>query len=436
MEDRAHRQILELAEFIDICREHGVRVATPSAEYDLDDPDQLTMWYIKVRFAEAEVEKLSKRMRRQRLQVAELGQPHVGGSRHFAFQNWTVKQGKIVPGNTVPMRRVLQEGEWAREAVARLKAGDSVRGVVTDWNKRGIKTARDGVWSTSALRKMVLSPALAGYRVHHGQLHEATWAPIVDRDDWHAVVTILTDPARRPTKGRGPAFLLTGAIWCGVCGKRMSGGKVKKTHLVYLCRNFEPDASHYDPSAPVRRPARSVALVDDEVRDRLFYRVKRSQQFADAASRADDDPTKPIYAELARLQAKLDRVGDDEIDRLADDEELDDDDRKQLLRQAVRKRARIEPEMDALRAKLDALDGARVRAHIPPNLPEIWDDLTLDRQRAIVQSMIDYVIVLPHGRTSTRDFDPETIVTIWRGWQHWPEGVAMPEPVRARLDRS
>jgi hypothetical protein len=28
MEDRAHRQVLELAEFIDVCREHGVRVAT------------------------------------------------------------------------------------------------------------------------------------------------------------------------------------------------------------------------------------------------------------------------------------------------------------------------------------------------------------------------------------------------------------------------
>src|SRR5215211_8706955 len=73
MEDRLHRQILELAEFIDICRKHNVRVATPNAEYDLDDPDQLTMWYIKVRFAEAEVEKLSKRSRRERLQAAQKG---------------------------------------------------------------------------------------------------------------------------------------------------------------------------------------------------------------------------------------------------------------------------------------------------------------------------------------------------------------------------
>jgi DNA invertase Pin-like site-specific DNA recombinase len=77
MEDRAHRQVLELAEFIDICREHGVRVATPAAEYDLDDPDAVSLWFIKVRFAEAEVEKTSKRLRRQRQQAAEKGYPQV-----------------------------------------------------------------------------------------------------------------------------------------------------------------------------------------------------------------------------------------------------------------------------------------------------------------------------------------------------------------------
>jgi DNA invertase Pin-like site-specific DNA recombinase len=58
-EDRTHRQVIELAEFIQRCREHSVRVATAGTEYDLSDPDQVSMWFIKMRFAEAEVEKLS-----------------------------------------------------------------------------------------------------------------------------------------------------------------------------------------------------------------------------------------------------------------------------------------------------------------------------------------------------------------------------------------
>jgi site-specific DNA recombinase len=138
MGDRAHRQVLELAEFIDICREHGVRVATPAAEYDLDDPDAVSLWFIKVRFAEAEVEKTSKRLRRQRQQAAAKGYPQGGSPRHFGFQKWVKGQdGRMVPGSAVPMSRVRREQELIREAVARIIAGDSVRGIVNDWNARG-----------------------------------------------------------------------------------------------------------------------------------------------------------------------------------------------------------------------------------------------------------------------------------------------------------
>jgi FSR family fosmidomycin resistance protein-like MFS transporter len=82
-EDRTYRQVIELAEFIHLCREHSVRVPTAGTEYDLSDPDQVSMWFIKVRFAEAEVEKISRRMKRQTLQAAEKGLPHPTGRRVF-----------------------------------------------------------------------------------------------------------------------------------------------------------------------------------------------------------------------------------------------------------------------------------------------------------------------------------------------------------------
>jgi site-specific DNA recombinase len=236
MEDRAHRQILELAEFIDICRKHKVRVATPHAEYDLDDPDQLTMWYIKVRFAEAEVEKTSKRSRRERLQAAQKGVPAANGTRHFGFQMWVKgPDGRIVPGNAVPMRQVREEQELIKEAVARILAGDTLRGIVHDWNARGIKTTKGNHWERFTFRNMITSPTLAGLREHRpvladgrrtkrgeGALYPAQWAPIIPREDWEAVVRILSDPARKNAKrGRGVSYLLTGMIYCGVCGGRM-----------------------------------------------------------------------------------------------------------------------------------------------------------------------------------------------------------------------
>src|SRR5512132_1620332 len=127
MEDRAHRQVLELAEFIALCRKHHVTPITPAAEYDLDDPDQVSMWFIKVRFAEAEVEKTSKRLRRQRLQAAGDGKRHGGGSRAFG----TTGKGK----HKVSLHRALAEQDAIREAADRILAGDSLRSIVTDWNR-------------------------------------------------------------------------------------------------------------------------------------------------------------------------------------------------------------------------------------------------------------------------------------------------------------
>jgi site-specific DNA recombinase len=413
MEDRLHRQILELAEFIDICRKHNVRVATPNAEYDLDDPDQLTMWYIKVRFAEAEVEKTSKRLRRERLHAAQKGLPAANGTRHFGFQSWVKGlDGKIVPGNAVPMRRVRQEQELINEAVARILAGDSVRSIVNDWNERGIKTTKGNHWERFTFRNMITSPSIAGLREHRpvlddgrrtkrgqGAMYPAQWAPIVPREDWEAVVRILTDPARKHSRGRGVSYLLTGMIYCGVCGGRMYARPDYSRQVSVE----NPEHRYYScVSNVVPRMARMVHLVDREVEKRFFYRLEQSQRFADAASAEDEDPTRPLYNELARLQGLLDRLEDKVADELI------------TPSTAKRKRTEYEHEMDKLRDRLDALAGERVRARIPDNLEAVWPDLSLDRRRAILATEVEAVVVMPlKARGSTR-FDPNAIIVLWR----------------------
>jgi site-specific DNA recombinase len=84
MEDRLQRQVLELAEFLKVCDDAGViRIASIGGEFDLSDPEQRTMLYIKAAMAEAEVEKLRRRVLRQRLKqrrTARLMEADGGGS--------------------------------------------------------------------------------------------------------------------------------------------------------------------------------------------------------------------------------------------------------------------------------------------------------------------------------------------------------------------
>jgi Resolvase, N terminal domain len=49
MEDRSHRQVIELAEFVRTCRAAGIkRYASAGSEYDLSDPDQVTTLFLRL----------------------------------------------------------------------------------------------------------------------------------------------------------------------------------------------------------------------------------------------------------------------------------------------------------------------------------------------------------------------------------------------------
>jgi DNA invertase Pin-like site-specific DNA recombinase len=406
LEDRGHRRVIDAWEFVQLCKTHNVTVYITSQDrnYDFTDPLDEAEFYGNVAKAQRETALVSRRLRRQRQQVAEAGEPHPGGMRHFGFQGYRTR--------TVPEDQLGLERSRIQEAVARVIAGDTVRGIVLDWNKRGIPTATGGQWTRGSLRRVLTSPALVGLRKHNGSLYPATWEPVVARKDWDEVRAILKDPTRVMTRGRGPAYLLTGLVYCGVCGERMRVKLDSKGMKYYRCENYRPDAK-------LPRLARLVKFVDGEVTARLLYRLT-SPQVEDAAKALHGEggnvgeQITDILAELARLQAQYDRVGDKAIDELAED--VDEGTRRQVLKAAQRRRERLEHEMDRLREKYTQLTGKRILTRLPPNIAEVWPDLSLDRQRAILAAVIERVVIQPSGPTGFghEPSDPDSISVLWR----------------------
>jgi DNA invertase Pin-like site-specific DNA recombinase len=388
MEDRAHRQVLELAEFINLCRKYNVTPITPAAEYDLDDPDQISMWFIKVRFAEAEVEKMSKRLRRQRLQAAANGKRHGGGSRAFG----TTGSGK----RKVSLHRALAEQDMIREAARRILAGDSLRSIVVDWNTRKppVASAQGGKWNNSVLRRLLLSPRIAGYRDHKGALHEATeWQPIIPREQWQAVKAILEDPARRTTVGGGqPKYLLTGLARCGVCNQPL-----RCRRGVYYCPQITEAGGHV---------SRKAEPVEEMILRALFKAVEEGQEWGRQATvRPNGDPTRPHYERLAELAAEL-----DVLDRRIGEAELAEELGRRPHPSAATLRRMLadrEAEQERHQAAVSRLQHGRVAARVPRNLRQVWSDLSLDRQRSILAAMIEWVKIDPQG--GGRFFDPDAI---------------------------
>jgi site-specific DNA recombinase len=116
MEDRLQRQVNELAEFLKVCDQAGL-----------------------TRIASAGGEK---------------GERHLGGRRPYG-EGWHGKQA-------VEAEQAAQEREHIREAVSRIIAGDSLRGIVVDWEKRGIRSQFGNYWRNVNLRTMLLSPGSSG----------------------------------------------------------------------------------------------------------------------------------------------------------------------------------------------------------------------------------------------------------------------------------
>src|SRR5215207_5698761 len=418
MEDRLHRQVIELAAFLKACEQASVtKIASAGGEFDLADPDQRMLLYIKAAMAEAEVEKSSKRIRRQRLEAAERGERHAGGSREFG----TVGAGR----NVVPQAQAEREQKLVREAVERFLAGDSLRGIVLDWYDRGIRTPTGKTFQNSTIRQMLLSPRIAGYRVHHGKLYPTTqnqalldaaghgwrdlnpdewptliadeWHSIVPVEQWQAVHEVLTDPARKVNlRGGAPRYLLIGLVHCGLCGQRMFGMRRrnygKEQPAAYVCRPYRELRN----CGGMRR---NMAKVDELITEALFQAVE-SPEWDRLAERPAADPTRELYEQLARDQGLLDRLEDKVAQELIRPET------------AKRKRAEIERRMDRRRGELARLGDTRVAARVPTNLRSVWPDLSLDRRRSILAAVIERVEIHPQG--SGQRFNPDSIKVTWR----------------------
>jgi len=166
---------------------------------------------------------------------------------------------------------------------------------------------------------------------------------------------------------------------------------------------------YWGPDAKLPRVVRLVRFTDAEVTARLLYRLT-SPQVSDAAQaqygETDNigEQISRIMSELARYQGLLDRLEDKIADELISSPT------------GKRKRTEYEREMEKLRARYTKLTGTRIVSHIPSNVAEVWDDLSLDRKRAILAAAIERVVIHPCGLKGFghEPSDPKTIQVLWR----------------------
>jgi site-specific DNA recombinase len=384
-----HRRPVELEEFVALCERVGVsQVATVTADIDLGNDDGLFMARIFAAFAAKESGRKSARVRRKLLQNAEQGLPH-GSVRPFGYED-----------DKITLRE--SEATVIREIVDGYLAGASIRSLTVWLNDSRIAPAAAKSWQTSAVRQILSSGRIAGLREHHGQvIGPAKWPAIITPAERDRVLARMA--ARSVTKTRAPrTYLLSGMLRCGRCGNRLYSqarhsnpdNRVRR----YVCLNGS-DHGGCGRLTVVAQP------VEDLLTDAVLTRLD-SPQLADVlAGKASVDHD--VAALSARLDADTTRL--DELAALYADGTIS-------AREWITARDPITARIGQTRRDIAAATdttGIHELAGTGHLLRDKWDGLDIDRQQAIIKSVLDHAVITP-GTPGARSLDINRVQPVWR----------------------
>lgn len=388
--DRLTRRLSELADLIALCQRHGVAIHTSVAgAFDPNSPTAVLQYQIAGAVAEYESAIKSERQKGKHKQLRETGMVH-GGIRMFGYEH----------------DRTIREAEatYVRQVAARILNGESLRSCALWLAAQGVPTVRGGAWTGPNLRTYLMRPALAGL-VAHGTgkarkiTGQATWQGILDRGQWEALEGILANPERRTSSTNARVHFLTGLAVCGACGAplrvkasgRQRNGRRTTSPVAYACR--------VDACGKVYR---RMDRVDDQVRE---WVVTRLAQVDLRGLLADNSAA----AELATITQELDALPgrlEDLATRYALGR-MTETAYEAATNALEAERVRLKAAADTLTAVLSAPERA-LEGLVGPDPAQVFDDLPLSRQRAVVD-VLATVTIMPGKGTAYR---PElTVIT-------------------------
>jgi DNA invertase Pin-like site-specific DNA recombinase len=206
--------------------ERGLIILSETDQLDLGTPSGRKTFRDLLSAAEYESDMISKRVRRGKDAKARAG------------ELWWGPRGAPYPFRADGTHHP-DEVEICREAAQRLldPPTEALNAIVRDLNRRQVPTRRGAPWGSATLRGILMSPRMIGKMSHKGEVVGPLRRPVVDPttllvDSWVDVDPVLDEItyarlcalfARRAGRPATAAYLLSGTITCGRCGRGLAG---------------------------------------------------------------------------------------------------------------------------------------------------------------------------------------------------------------------
>ena len=371
--DRLTRRTRDLVDLIDRLEENDVTVSTvQGGKLDLSTPGGRMSARLAGVLAEHESELKGERNQLRHATIAAEGRPN-GGRRPYGFE-----QDKITHNRA--------EVAVIRECADRVLGGESLSAIVRDLNEREIPTASGTTWRVPTLRTILLAPRTMGMRSHRGRLHPAVWAPILLPEVRERIMATVADPNRSKPRGR-PRRLLSGLAVCGKCGAPLRS-RIRTTtkRVEYVCL-----------SQPGVDACGKLGIQGDPLEELVETTVLRA--FADGLPAVEHDGVDTDRAaDLVALDARA-----DEYARLAAAGQITPTDYARFTAAVDTERTRL------LAETATGVAAVRRRTLDPASLIDRWDDMTVEQRRAVLDLVLDRVVI-GGGRRPVE----ERVEVVWR----------------------
>ena len=217
---------VQYLQFVDLCRSHGVRLATPAQVLDPADPSQWLILMMHGGLSSVEMQQLKLRMAEGRARARAVGQ-FLGGTPPWPYEATGNKTITVTPEDKEKARDVLQQLQqrsvWeVSKQVPELSPSTLAR-----------MTTRNRLLFFASKREL-----------DDGTIVTCQWEPIITEEEMHELRRASSDrlPYRRTGK-EAPTRLLTGLgiFICAYCNKSIKGHTDRKTYK----RSGRTETHHY-----------------------------------------------------------------------------------------------------------------------------------------------------------------------------------------------
>ncbi|MFD0657040.1 recombinase family protein [Thermocatellispora tengchongensis] len=416
--DRTVRDPRDLEDLIDVVEASRPRIiaASVTGSLRLANDSDITTARILCAVGNQASRDTARRVSRRRREQAEEGR-FGGGRRPYGFESDGITHRP-------------DEAQVIAHYTAIGLTGVSVKEIARDMARAGVVTINGKPFTAAQAREMLLRPRNAGLTVHRpeqdytpvedaeeyeeseesGQeqapppnhytpddvVGRLPGEPIVDPDDYWALVRKWTDPNRRTNFAGSTPVLLGSCIYECPCGEHLRSQnkrrKIKDRKTGEVIRIDEE--RHYRCAAPGKG---HVSIAAKEVDDLVAATIQELIRLSDPGEIIGQGPggqkidIPGLRAEIARHERRLIEISDQ-----YDDDEIT----KAQMRSMTAKRRE---KLDKAKAALDrALENTNPAAKLigVENIEEAWTALTLGEQREICRRMVT-VRITPLGRGRT-----------------------------------